>query len=128
MITYRLAKLSDAKSLAKVHKVCAETQKGGFFHNLGLFFLTEYYKIELSNKYSFVLIAENEIGICQGFHSGTLEAEEHFKALKNKRIRLALTFDFKNDESVKEFHKKSGYCYASEDGYICFLQNKTNFQ
>ena len=91
MISYRIAKSSDSLTIAKVHMKCAESQKGGFFHKLGLTFLTEYYKIELSNKYSFVLIAENESGICQGFHSGTFKAEEHFKALKNNRIRLAIS-------------------------------------
>lgn len=95
MINYRLAKTSDAFTLARVHEKCAKSQKGGFFHKLGLLFLTEYYKIELSNKYSIVLIAENEVGICQGFHSGTLKAEEHFRSLKKNRIRLAVSLILK---------------------------------
>ena len=90
MIKYRLAKTTDAFSLARVHKKCAEFQQDGFFHQLGILFIWRYYKIVLSNKYSFVLLAEDQNGLL-GFHSGTLKAEEHLYRLKNNRISLFLS-------------------------------------
>jgi hypothetical protein len=89
-IKYRLAKINDAKDLAKLHIKCAKSQKGGFFHKLGFIFLKNYYKIEINNPSSLILIAENENNQFLGFHSGTLKAEEHFKSLKRNRILLFL--------------------------------------
>jgi hypothetical protein len=87
VIKYRLAKTTDAFSLARVHKKCAEFQQDGFFHKLGILFIWRYYKIVLSNKNSFILLAEDQNGLL-GFHSGTLKAEEHLSNLKKNRISL----------------------------------------
>ena len=88
MIKYRLAKISDSKSLAKIHLICAKDQKGGFFHNLGFYFTLNYYKILLSNKNSVILIAEDQYQNLLGFHSGTLKMEEQLNDLKKKKIIL----------------------------------------
>jgi len=87
VIKYRLAKITDAFSLARVHKKCAEFQQDGFFHKLGILFIWRYYKIVLSNKNSFILLAEDQNELL-GFHSGTLKAEEHLSNLKKNRISL----------------------------------------
>ena len=89
-IIYRLAKINDAKNLANLHIKCAKSQKGGFFHKLGFIFLKNYYRIEINNPSSLILIAENESNQFLGFHSGTLKAEEHFKSLKKNKILLFL--------------------------------------
>ena len=91
MISYRLAKSSDAKSLTKVHLNCAKHQKGGFFHNLGFYFTFKYYKILLSNKNSVILIAEDQNKNCLGFHSGTLKMEEQLIQLKKNKLILAIS-------------------------------------
>lgn len=88
--TYRFAKLSDAGMLARVHMICAKYQTGGYMHKLGWRFLKEYYKIEINNAHSIILLAEGEDGVCYGFHSGTLKAEEHFASLRKNRISLFL--------------------------------------
>ena len=114
MVKYRLAKLSDAKSLAIVHKVCAESQKDGFFHKLGILFIYRYYKIVISNKNSIILLAENKNGLL-GFHSGTLKAEEHLSGLKNNRISLFFSVIpelFINPKLFFEVYKR--YRYVSK--------------
>lgn len=90
MILYRIAKSSDSLSIAKLHVRCAERQNGGFFHKLGILFIYRYYKIVISNKYSIILLAENENRLL-GFHSGTLKTEEHLLRLKNSRGVLFLS-------------------------------------
>ena len=91
MISYRIAKRSDAKSLAQVHLICAKNQKGGFFHNLGFYFTYKYYKILLSNKNSVIVIAEDQNHNCLGFHSGTLKMEEQLIQLKKNKLILAIS-------------------------------------
>ena len=91
MIRYRIAKISDAKSLTKVHLICAKHQKGGFFHNLGFYFTVKYYEILLSNKNSIILIAEDQNQNCLGFHSGTLKMEEQLIQLKKNKLILAIS-------------------------------------
>jgi len=59
-------------------------------HKLGLAFLVKYYKILLSEKYSLVVLAEND-GTAYGFHSGTSRAEEHRQAILKNKCRLAIT-------------------------------------
>lgn len=89
MVTLRLACKKDAFELARVHKICAKSQKDGFFHKLGILFIWQYYRIALSNRYSVILIAEDDTG-CLGFHSGTLKAEEHLSSLGKNKIILFL--------------------------------------
>jgi len=141
MIKYRIAKVSDAKSLAQVHLICAKHQKGGFFHKLGISFLIYYYKVILSNKNSVVLLAEDQNQNCLGFHSGTLKMEEHLRQLKKNRWTLGLTlipqllinpkliydiikryFSISNSNSENEFGVKSG----ARGEYWCWLPNNSN--
>ena len=91
MVKYRLAKISDAKFLTKVHLICAKNQIGGFFHNLGFYFTFNYYKILLSNKNSIILVAEDQHQNILGFHSGTLKMEEQLIDLKKNKIILAFS-------------------------------------
>ena len=49
---YRIAKESDAKSLALIHIECSKHQQGGFMHRLGFKFLKKYYEITSNNKNS----------------------------------------------------------------------------
>ncbi|MCF6212565.1 MAG: hypothetical protein L3J45_00915 [Flavobacteriaceae bacterium] len=112
MITYRLAKTTDALALAKVHKMCAESQKDGFFYKLGILFIWRYYKIVISNRNSIILLAEDENGFCYGFHSGTLKAEEHLLNLKKNRLGLffcVLPDFFLNPKLFLEVFKRYHY-------------------
>lgn len=141
MIIYRIAKLSDAKSLAKVHLICAKYQKGGFFHKLGIIFLINYYKIILSNKHSIVLLAEDQNQKCLGFHSGTLKMEEHLIQLKKKRFTLGLAVIpqlFINPRLIYEVIKRYlsisnlnskhefGVKFGARGEYWCWLPNDSN--
>lgn len=115
VIKYRLAKKSDAFSLARLHRKCAEIQKDGFFYKLGVLFIYRYYKITISNKNSIILLAENNDRVL-GFHSGTLKAEEHLVSLKNNRISLFLSVIpelFINPKLFFEVYKR--YLYVSND-------------
>ena len=104
MISYRVAKRADAKSLAQVHLICAKHQRGGFFHNLGFYFTFNYYKILLSNKNSIILIAEDQDQNCLGFHSGTLKMEEQLIQLKKNRLILAISLIPKLIKKPKLFY------------------------
>lgn len=87
---YRLAKFCDAKSLANLHIECSKYQQGGFMHTLGTRFLSKYYEITIKNKYSVIIVVEDEKGVIVGFHSGTLEAEEHYNSLKENKFKFIL--------------------------------------
>lgn len=87
---FRLAKKSDSKALALLHMECSQNQEGGFMHNLGFFFLVSYYKITTTNRYSLILVAEDDYGKILGFHSGTLRTEEHLSQLKKNKLILGL--------------------------------------
>lgn len=87
----RLAKKSDANTLAQIHLECGLIQPDGFMHRLGLNFLKTYYQILLEEKCSIVLLAEDENGFVHGFHSGTLAAEEHLLSLKKNKIKIFIS-------------------------------------
>ena len=87
---FRIAKISDAKEIAEIHMICANHQKDGFMHKLGISFLIQYYKIFINEKNSIIVVAENEELIC-GFHSGTVVEEEHQRIIRTNKIRLGLT-------------------------------------
>lgn len=89
-ICYRLAKSSDASELARVHHICAADQRQSFFHRLGISFLAAYYRVLLAEQHSIVLCALDEGGMLMGFASGSLDAGEHARALRQNRLRLAL--------------------------------------
>jgi hypothetical protein len=86
----RLAKPSDAASIAQIHYGSSKQLSTGFFSIAGKFFLKQYYSIILDNPYSVVVCVEDENRRICGFASGTLDASAHFANLKNNRIRLGL--------------------------------------
>ncbi len=89
-IKNRIAKESDALSLALLHIECSKYQQGGFMHKLGLNFLKKYYEITINNKNSVIILAQNENDEVLGFHSGTLDACEHYKNLRRYRFKFIL--------------------------------------
>jgi hypothetical protein len=91
---YRIAKVSDSKSLAKLHMECGLYQQGGFMHKLGIPFLKKYYEIISKNKHCIIVVAENESGQLLGFHSGTLDAKEHYLSLKKCRFKFIIPIIF----------------------------------
>ena len=141
MIIYRIAKVSDARSLAKVHFICVRHQKGGFFNKLGITFMIRYYKIILSNKHSIVLLAEDQNQKCLGFHSGTLKMEEHLIQLKKNKFSLGLAVLpqlFMNPKliyeiimrylSISKLNSKHEYGvkFGARGEYWCWLPNDSN--
>ncbi len=89
-MNFRIAKISDAKEIAEIHMICADHQKDGFMHKLGIKFLIQYYKIFINENNSIIVVAENEGVIC-GFHSGTALEEEHQTSIKRNKFKLAIT-------------------------------------
>lgn len=91
---FRIAKESDSKSLALIHMECGLHQQGGFMHKLGVPFLKKYYEITSKNKHSIIVVAENEFGNILGFHSGTLDAKEHYLSLRKNRFKFVIPVIF----------------------------------
>jgi hypothetical protein len=85
---FRFAKKTDIKKISEIHMECSLKQIDGFMHRLGSSFLREYYNILLSEKTSIILVAEDLNGNIAGFHSGSIDPEEHSKALKNNSLKL----------------------------------------
>jgi hypothetical protein len=86
----RLAKVKDIKSLAKIHFDAGSLQPDGFMYQLGLVFLTAYYKVLINEPKTVILLSEDENGVIHGFCSGTLDSREHLNSLKEHRIYLIL--------------------------------------
>lgn len=91
MIIFRLGKISDHIAIAQIHYHSGQFQNDGFMYRLGFDFLKRYYKVLLSEKQSFVLVAEDSSGCIHGFVSGTQNATSHLSAIRNDRVFLALT-------------------------------------
>jgi hypothetical protein len=88
---FRLAKNNDIDKIVNIHLECSLKQKDGFMYKLGYGFLKSYYKILLEEKNSVVLIAEDFDGNICGFHSGSINPEEHSDALRKKSFNLFST-------------------------------------
>jgi len=88
---FRIAKYSDYYELANIHYNSGQFQKDGFMYKLGFNFLKSYYKISLSEKESFILVAEDNNHRIHGFVSGSQNAANHLLALRNGRIYLGLS-------------------------------------
>ena len=84
----RFAKLSDSQKLAEVHWQCSPEQPDSFMARLGPFFLRQYYRALLHEKYSVVLCAEDDQRELVGFISGSLDATEHIPELRRHRFKL----------------------------------------
>lgn len=91
MIIFRLGKISDHIALAQIHYHSGQFQNDGFMYKLGFDFLKRYYKVLLSEKQSFVLVAEDSSSKIHGFVSGTQNASSHLSVIRNDRFFLALT-------------------------------------
>jgi len=91
MIIFRVGKISDHIALAQIHYHSGQFQNDGFMYRLGYDFLKRYYKVLLSEKQSFVLVAEDNTSKIHGFVSGTQNASSHLSAIRNDRVFLALT-------------------------------------
>jgi hypothetical protein len=118
---YRIAKESDAKSLALIHIECSKHQQGGFMHRLGFNFLKKYYEITSNNKHSIIILAEDENGEVLGFHSGTLDAVEHYSSLRINRFRFIypiLISLITNPKLVSEIYTR--YKYTGNDSKLKF--------
>jgi hypothetical protein len=125
-MNYRIAKKCDAEALALLHIECGLHQQGGFMHKLGVPFLKKYYEITSSNKHNIIVVAENEYGNILGFHSGTLDANEHYLSLRKNKFKFVIPiifsliykpklaleiytrYKYTNKESNLEFGIKSG--------------------
>ena len=117
---YRIAKESDSKSLALLHMECGIQQQGGFMHKLGISFLKKYYEIIISNKNSIIILAEDNDEVL-GFHSGTLDAIEHYSNLRNNKLKFIipiLTSLIIKPKLLFEIYKR--YIYTGNDSKVKF--------
>lgn len=89
MIKFRIAKVSDAKEIAKIHFSVRHKHPLGIFSQVGLSFLVKYYEIILNDPYEIIICAENEDKEMVGFNSGTLDAASQMKTLRNHKFSLA---------------------------------------
>ena len=87
----RIAKPSDSKSIAKIHFASHDKLAKGFFSQVSLSFLVQYYKILLDEPNSVVVCAEDTDGTICGFASGTLNAEKQFSNLGRYKMRMVLS-------------------------------------
>jgi len=91
-VSYRLAKVIDAKQLAELHVICGKKQTDSFMPMLGVRFLTAYYKVLLATESSVVLLAyratTNEF---LGFHSGSIDAKSTQEAINRAKYYLGFT-------------------------------------
>lgn len=90
MIIYRIAKVTDAKDIAKIHYSVRYKHPLGIFSQMGLSFLIQYYKVILNDPYEIIICAENESREIVGFNSGTLDAEWQMKTLRKHKVSLGL--------------------------------------
>lgn len=91
MLKYRIAKVSDAKQIAKIHYSVRDKHPLGIFSQMNLSFLIQYYKIILDDPYEIVICAENSDREIVGFSSGTLDAAYQMRTLRKYKFRLALS-------------------------------------
>lgn len=87
---YRIAKLTDYKSIVNLHYAIRETYAVGLFSKLGKHFLTKYYKILLNDPNSVIVCAEDDKGIIQGFCSATIDVEAQMNNLIRNKVGLGL--------------------------------------
>jgi hypothetical protein len=85
---YRLAKISDYKTIADIHYSIRESYSVGIFSKLGKSFLRKYYKVLLNDPNSIVVCAENQ-GVIHGFCSATLDVEAQMINLRRHKWSLA---------------------------------------
>ncbi len=89
-MNFRIAKKRDLNKIAQIHYECSVKQIGGFMHKLGIKFLKAYYSLLINEKFSLILIAEDELGIIAGFHSGSILPVEHKQTLRRKWYKFIL--------------------------------------
>jgi len=87
---YRIAKLSDYKSIVSLHYSIRETYSVGLFSKLGKHFLTRYYKIILNDPNSVIVCAEDDKGILQGFCSSTIDVKGQMDNIRRHNVSLGL--------------------------------------
>jgi hypothetical protein len=118
---FRFAKKCDSWALAMIHIETGINQRGGFMHKLGFNFLKKYYEITISNKSSIIILAEDENGEILGFHSGSLDAMEHYSSLRKNRYRFLLPILFSlisNPKLISEIYIR--YKYTGNDSKFKF--------
>jgi len=88
-IQFRLAKPSDSKEIAELHYRVRDTYSVGYFAQMGLPFLKQYYRIVLDDPYEVVICAEDDSKIC-GFCSASLDIEKQMLRMNRKKFQLLL--------------------------------------
>ncbi len=89
-ISYRLAKPSDAKSIAHLQWQVRERYVAGISLSLGEGFLVAYYKVVLNDPWEVVVCAVNEKGDIIGFNSTSMNAKERFRNIRRHRFLLGM--------------------------------------
>jgi hypothetical protein len=87
---FRMAAYCDAKDLARVHDLCSRDQPGSFMFQLGPRFLKKYYQLFLLESKAVILCGLNEDDKIIGFVSGTLDAAESVRNLRQHKLGLLL--------------------------------------
>lgn len=91
MITYRIAKPSDARQIANCHWHVRDRYSKGIFLSLGEHFLRTYYSITLNDPWEIIVCAVDEDNRIIGFSSTSLNAKKSADNLKKHKIRLGLS-------------------------------------
>jgi len=126
----RLANMRDAAALAKVHIKCTSQMSRSFMDKLGINFLTFYYKILLGEKKSVVVCAENEYGQIVGFHSGSLDTQEHFTMLEKNKVMLlvsALPAILRDPRLLSGMYKRRASRSAQHDVFVSMEGPRAEF-
>lgn len=118
---FRIAKRSDAKQIAKLHYSVRNSHSMGYFSQMKLPFLQQYYNIILDNPYSVVICAENDKGIILGFCSASIKYDSEIDSLKRHWFRLGLaaisSFLF-NPKLILETIKRFKSAKAKSEDFI----------
>jgi hypothetical protein len=123
---FRIAKLSDLKTIVDLHYKVRDTYNVGVFQQMGKPFLNEYYRTVLNDPYELVVCAEDQTGRIHGFCSATLDVKKQMVRLRSKKWRfgLAAITSFLRDPSLikeiwtryKSTDEKSDMNYVPTDG------------
>jgi len=87
-VKFRIAKPIDISVITELHYQASKDQPAGFLFQLGRIFLRQYYQVAFKEKFNILICAETDDGRIAGFISGSMDPEEHMRALREHWVRL----------------------------------------
>lgn len=89
---FRLAKPSDAKQIAYVHYHIRDKYDKGFFANVNMRFLRQYYQVMLDDPNEIIVCAEDINGKIVGFSSGSLDSAKQMETMRQHKFSFVLPY------------------------------------